>query len=324
MIGKHHVNIETTSLKYSFDIRRNITVIQGDSATGKTTLIELLTDYKRLGPGQGINVSSDIPVYVYTGDGKNWEYDLNAVNKSLIFIDEDYSFIFKKEFAKYLFGSDNYYIFITRKPLYELPYSTQEIYGIRTSGKYHFPEQVYNEFYPIYPSQYSVKNDKKLLILVEDKEAGYQFYRNVVGENRCICAEGNSKLYSKMLETDSSNGLLIIADGAAFGSFIDKIVKYSFINKHLALYFPESFEWMILNSGILHDSKITEILNHPEDYIDNRQYISWERYFTALLQDKTLKDPIKKYSKSSLSTFYTGENAKKILQVMPKEIRELI
>ena len=74
----------------------------------------------------------------------------------------------------------------------------------------------------------------------------------------------------------------------------------------------------------LHDSKITEILNHPEDYIDNRQYISWERYFTALLQDKTLKDPIKKYSKSSLSTFYTGENAKKILQVMPKEIRELI
>ena len=52
MIGKHHVNIETSGLKYSFDIRRNITIIQGDSATGKTTLIELLADYKRLGPGQ--------------------------------------------------------------------------------------------------------------------------------------------------------------------------------------------------------------------------------------------------------------------------------
>ena len=153
MIGKHHVNIETSGLKYSFAIRRNITIIQGDSATGKTTLIELLADYKRLGPGQGINVSSDVPVYVYTGDGKNWEYDLDGVSKSLVFIDEDYSFIFTKEFAKYLADSDNYYVFITRKPLYELPYSTQEIYGIRTSGKYHFPEQVYNEFYPIYPPE---------------------------------------------------------------------------------------------------------------------------------------------------------------------------
>ena len=46
MIGKYHVNIETAGLKYSFDIRRNITVIQGDSATGKTTLIEILADYK--------------------------------------------------------------------------------------------------------------------------------------------------------------------------------------------------------------------------------------------------------------------------------------
>ena len=324
MIGKYHVNIETAGLKYSFDIRRNITVIQGDSATGKTTLIEILADYKRLGAGQGINISSDIPLYVYTGDGKNWKYDLDAVKKSLVFIDEDYSFLFTKEFARYLTGSDNYYVFITRKPLYELPYSTQEIYGIRTSGKYHFPEQVYNEFYPIYPSHSFQMEDKKLMILVEDKQAGFEFYKNVVGEDRCISAGGNSNLYSKMLETGKSNGLLIIADGAAFGPFIDKIVKYSCIKKHLALYFPESFEWMILKSGILHDSTITEILNHPEDYIDNKQYISWERFFTALLQDKTSGDPVKKYSKSSLSAFYTGDNAKNILQVMPEEIRALI
>ena len=32
----------------------------------------------------------------------------------------------------------------------ELPYSIKEIYGIRTSGRYHFPEQIYHEFYQIY------------------------------------------------------------------------------------------------------------------------------------------------------------------------------
>ena len=79
MQGKHHVIAETTGLKYSFEIRRNITIIQGDSATGKTTLIELLADYKRLGPGQGITVSSDVPVYVYTGDNANWKHELEIV-----------------------------------------------------------------------------------------------------------------------------------------------------------------------------------------------------------------------------------------------------
>ncbi|WP_155834077.1 hypothetical protein [Butyrivibrio sp. VCD2006] len=47
-------------------------------------------------------------------------------------------------------ASSNYYVLITRQPLYNLPYSVQEIYGIRTTGKYHYPEQVYHEFYRIY------------------------------------------------------------------------------------------------------------------------------------------------------------------------------
>ena len=71
MRGKHHVVVETARLKYTFDISRNITVIQGDSATGKTTLIDLLSEYKRSGEGKGISVSSDVPCYVYTGGGNN-------------------------------------------------------------------------------------------------------------------------------------------------------------------------------------------------------------------------------------------------------------
>ena len=58
--------------------------------------------------------------------------------------------------------------------------------------------------------------------------------------------------------------------------------------------------------------------------MDNREYISWERFFTALLQEKTAEDSIKRYSKNKLSTFYTEENAKTILQVMPEEIRKMI
>ena len=331
MLGKHHVIVESSRLKYSFEIRRNITIIQGDSATDKTTLTEMLAAYRRLGPGQGITVSSDVPVYVYIGEDTEWKYNLGKVTGSLVFIDEDYRFIYTKEFAEYLPTTDNYYIFITRKPIYELPYSTNEIYGIRTSGKYHFPEQIYHEFYPLYPAlQGSAEHTdmesqkKELLILVEDKESGYQFFQNVVGNNRCISSTGNSNLYRKTLETDSENGLLVIADGAAFGPYIDMLVKYAKLDAHIALYFPESFEWMILKSGILRDTDINEILSHPEDYIDSQEYISWERFFTALLRERTKDDPVKHYEKKELSSFYTGENAKRILQVMPEEIRPLL
>lgn len=324
MKGNHHVVIETSRIRYAFDIRRNITVIQGDSATGKTTLIDLLAEYKRRGSGQGITVTSDVPCYVYTGDGKNWKYDLDIVQGSLIFIDEDYPFIFTRDFAEYLKLADNYYIFITRKPLYNLPYSVSEIYGIRTSGKYHFPEQVYHEFYPLFPALQNHDAKKDLLILVEDKEAGYQFYKGIIGADRCIRAKGNSNLYKKLITTDRSQGLLIIADGAAFGAYVDKLVKFSSIRLHLALYFPESFEWMILKSGILRDSSIEEILEAPEKYIDSSEYISWERFFTELLKSKTINDPVRRYGKSVLSSFYTGKSAEQILSVMPEEIRELL
>ena len=40
--GKHRIILETARVKYDFTVRRNITVILGDSATGKTTLINYL------------------------------------------------------------------------------------------------------------------------------------------------------------------------------------------------------------------------------------------------------------------------------------------
>jgi len=54
MIGKYNVEISDNRIHYNFDIKRNITVIQGDSGTGKTSLIRMIADYERLGRGSGI------------------------------------------------------------------------------------------------------------------------------------------------------------------------------------------------------------------------------------------------------------------------------
>ena len=53
MKGLHKVIVQNNRLHYEFDIKRNITIIQGNSATGKTTLINMLRQAENLGADRG-------------------------------------------------------------------------------------------------------------------------------------------------------------------------------------------------------------------------------------------------------------------------------
>ena len=66
-----------------------------------------------------------------------------------LFIDEDNAFLPTREFAEAVRESDNYYVIVTREGLPNLPYSVEEIYGIRESGKYASLKQTYNELFHI-------------------------------------------------------------------------------------------------------------------------------------------------------------------------------
>ena len=44
MIGRHHIKVSNQKVQFRFDVVRNVTVIRGDSATGKTTLISMLSE----------------------------------------------------------------------------------------------------------------------------------------------------------------------------------------------------------------------------------------------------------------------------------------
>ncbi len=153
MTGSHRVIIDTDHMKYDFTIRRNITVILGDSGSGKTTLVGYLQMYSNRGPASGVTLQSDVPCVVFTSVAGLWKPLLNEIKHSIIFIDEGQPFIFTQDFAEAVKNSDNYYVLITRRPIHNLPYSTKEIYGIRTVGRYSFPEKVYQEFYPIYETE---------------------------------------------------------------------------------------------------------------------------------------------------------------------------
>ena len=56
MKGKHQIVVQNKRIHFSFSVKRNITLIKGDSATGKTTLFSMIEEYDRLGNDSGIQV----------------------------------------------------------------------------------------------------------------------------------------------------------------------------------------------------------------------------------------------------------------------------
>ena len=164
MKGKYRVIVQDKRIRYDFTIHRNITVIRGDSATGKTTLLDMLTAYATAGAESGTTVSCEKNCTVLTG--MDWKNRLSGIHDSLVFMDELARFTASEDFAAAIRNTDNYYIIVSREPLANLPYSVDEIYGIRTSGKYGGLKQTYNEFYRIYGSRDSlVYQDPSLVII---------------------------------------------------------------------------------------------------------------------------------------------------------------
>ena len=328
MKGKHHIVIESARLKYEFEIKRNITIIRGDSATGKTTLIELLEDYRGGGEDSAVRISSDVPCRVFADSSDTWRQALEVIADSIIFIDEDNRFIRTKEFAEVVRFSSNYYVLITREDLPELPYSIKEIYGIRTSGKYHFPEQIYHEFYQIYEDNTAgdFHFGLKKRIITEDAKSGYQFFRSFCPDSdACISANGNGRVYYMLKSVPDQEFLTVIADGAAFGPYMENVLKYADIRGNTLLYLPESFEWIILQSGTASSNQPLNELEHPEDYIDSREYMSWEQYFTMLLIQLTKDDPLRQYQKSNLKPYYVqGTVRDRILKILPEDLQKTL
>lgn len=108
-----------------------------------------------------------------------------------------------------------------------------------------------------------------------------------------------------------------IADGAAIGAEMDRLSKLVQKNPKICLYLPESFEWILLKSGLIDGKKIQEILERPEDSIESSEYFSWEQFFTMLITRET-KDTFLQYQKRKINPVYLHEkNRAAIEKVIP-------
>lgn len=89
----------------------------------------MISDYENNGISSGITEICEKRCVVI--ENASWKERLATLQQCIIFIDEGALFLRSKEFTKMVKGSDNYFVLVTRDSLEHLPYSIEEIYGMR-------------------------------------------------------------------------------------------------------------------------------------------------------------------------------------------------
>ncbi len=321
MTGKYEIVLYNNKLHYTLTIKRNITILRGDSASGKSELIRLLNAYNSNPASSGITLICDKECLVLN-EG-NWRLLTDSYKNRIFFIDEGNAFLKTKGFADTVKGSDNYFVIVSREKLAQLPYSIDEVYGLRegeSSGKYHNPKRVYNEMYSVFgklPEPVAVPD----LVVTEDSNSGNEFF-DILFPGRCISSNGKSNIKRVMAQYHDQS-ILAIVDGAAFGPEMqDCLDMMRGSDSFFSIYAPESFEYLILQSGVVEVPK--SVTEETWNHADSVKFFSWEEFYTYYLSDVT-RNSISQYSKQKLGEFYKTEgNIGKIREVLPECIRELI
>lgn len=146
----------------------------------------MIAEHMRLGEGSGVLLKSPCPCMALTDT--DWQNQLRSITGSVVFIDEGAGYISTHDFAAAIQATDNYYVIFTRENLHELPYSVDEIYDIKTSGKIHtFVRQYKAREGKIYSSGRTNSGKAADTILTEDSQSGFQLYRELYDGSSVKC-----------------------------------------------------------------------------------------------------------------------------------------
>ena len=151
MTGRYEIVLYNNKICYRLDVKRNISILRGDSASGKSELIRLLGAYNSNPSSSGITLICEKKCTVLNEE--NWQIFTQSYTDRIFFIDAGNGFLTTPDFADTVKKSDNYYIIINREEMPNISYCIDDIYGLReisNSGEYRLPKRIINEMYPLY------------------------------------------------------------------------------------------------------------------------------------------------------------------------------
>ena len=71
MIGIYDIEVYNNKIHYYLTVKRNLTLVRGDSASGKTELVRLVGEYEANGNSSGITLKCDKRCTVLTNVDKS-------------------------------------------------------------------------------------------------------------------------------------------------------------------------------------------------------------------------------------------------------------
>lgn len=175
MVGRYKLEINGLKVKYKIAIERQITIIKGDSGTGKSTLWKVVSEALKGSKGYSSNMIEKI----YTLDELSpWEMLIKTLKNKIIFIDENSRYVYSSDFAEVAQRSDNYFVIISRRSLDNMVYSYKSIYELKTNKNngiceteliYKFRDNIGNN---------TVNNHN--MVICEDRKSGYQMMKLII------------------------------------------------------------------------------------------------------------------------------------------------
>jgi len=252
--------------------KHKVTVITGDSATGKSEFYRLVSRF---------NHSSSFCKY-YNEDGSptcpimtiERYFSISVDNdKNIIVIDEDSEFLDKNNISKtinLIKTSKNYFLIILRdmKKLSDLSIPISNINSIKHSKNLNVIE-------PYFPKHiYSSYKNKPIInyIICEDSKSSLLFFRdyyNFSYDNNLFTSKGKDNL-SKKLQHKISAGLdniLIVLDACALGLRIYELFKTikDYPSKKIYILDWRSYEYYLVKSRNIKDIAIQQTLIYNEE-----------------------------------------------------------
>lgn len=285
-----NISIKSANLNYNLQIENKLTILTGLSATGKTTLINLINEYNS--ENNIAEVYSKLPLYIINSN--IWENPELYKSEAYYFIDEDMEFLKTPTFFKNILNSKGYFIVVGRDPEIFINYSIDSIYELKLDNGVHKMVSKYN----IKELAYKYNYDNIKEVLNEDSGSGFEFYKQIIPLNH-ISSKGNKGILNLINKDDSK---IVILDRAGYGKLINTLINNVESNNYnIVLNLQNSFEYVILKSGVLGNN--LEKFNFMEEELKLNN-INLEKTYFEILIDLASKNKRTRYTKKHINPWY--------------------
>lgn len=317
------INARCADTKYKLLIREKVTVIRGQSGTGKTRLIDIIRNTVPGNPTYQVNVSHRLFISAPSA-ADLLRNSVESWKDTLVFVDERIVDSLGDYFCSLVRESEAYWIIISRNDdiLRTIPFSMFEAYEFVKTNNVIVNKQIFSCDSRTFGGKFAVNTVTGFI--TEDSASGWYFFNKALPKAIVKdSASSNTKVVSTVIKhLGSSACILVLFDACAFGPFLGDLLSLldmpEYKQSDICFYAMESFEWFLLHSlQLKHLPKVQDVLSNPYKYAYHPKYITYEGFYEEELSDNCIVMG-KSYDKSCEDhPFYTTRNIIHLLSLIP-------